>query len=427
MATWGEDDSGSPILHVDMDAFFASVELAERPGLRGRPVIVGGQERSVVLAATYEARAFGIRAGLPMAQARARCPSAVVLPPRHDVYRRVSQRVMAILGDVTPVMQQLSVDEAFLDVSGARRRLGSPLEIGALVRERIQAELGLAASVGIASTMFVAKIASTRAKPDGMLVVPVEASVPFLHSLDVSALWGVGESTRARLAETGIRSVADLAHTPPATLRARLGVAAAARLHDLSWGRDPRRVTPTRQEKSISSEHTFVRDTSDQAELARALLGQAHTCARRLREAGLLTRGVAIKVRMSDFTTLTRSRRLDAPSDLASELYRAALALLAGVSVPAGGVRLIGVRADDLTPAAGTAVQAALGQDDTQQRALEAVLDDVGRRFPGSATVAATLLAESSGHGSAPAGGAEGPRERLRPAPTTTTGSGPLF
>jgi len=389
----GQDDSASPILHVDMDAFYASVELADHPGLRGRPLIVGGQERGVVLAATYEARAFGIRSGMPMAMARGRCPSAVVLPPRHDVYRRVSERVMAILGDITPVMQQLSVDEAFLDVSGARRRLGAPREIGAMIRARIRDELSLAASVGIAPTMFVSKIASARAKPDGMLVVPADSAVTFLHQLEVSALWGVGESTRAKLAETGIRTIADLAHTPPATLRARLGVASAARLHDLAWGRDPRVVTPTRTERSISSEHTFAVDTSDQAELARAMLGQSHTVARRLREAGLLTRGVAIKVRMSDFTTLTRSRRLDAPSDLAREIYRAAVALLAGVTVARGGVRLIGVRADDLAPAAGTAVQSLLGEDDTQQRALESVLDDVVRRFPGSGTVAASLLA----------------------------------
>ncbi|PWD52359.1 DNA polymerase IV [Serinibacter arcticus] len=375
-----------------MDAFFASVELSDHPGLRGRPLIVGGEERSVVLAATYEARQFGIRSGMPMAIARARCPSAVILPPRQDVYRRVSRRVMAILADVTPVMQQISVDEAFLDVSGARRRLGTPLEIGAMIRERIRDELGLAASVGVAPTMFVAKIASTRAKPDGMLLVPADSAVEFLHRLDVEALWGVGESTRAKLAETGIRTVADLAHTPLATLRARLGVASAQRLHDLSWGRDPRVVTPVQTERSVSAEHTFAVDTTDQAVLTRTMLGQAHTCGRRLREAGLLARGVAIKVRMSDFTTLTRSRRLDAPTDLAREIYRAAVTLLAGVPIPASGVRLVGVRADDLVVSAGTPVQSLLGQDDAPQRALEAVLDDVGRRFPTSAAVAASLL-----------------------------------
>ncbi|WP_284250507.1 DNA polymerase IV [Litorihabitans aurantiacus] len=431
-----QDDSASPILHVDMDAFFASVELADHPGLRGRPMIVGGQERGVVLAATYEARAFGVTSGMPMALARVRCPAAVVLPPRQDVYRRVSRRVMAILADVTPVMQQISVDEAFLDVSGARRRLGPPREIGAAVRARIRDELGLAASVGVAPTMFVAKIASTRAKPDGMLVVPADHAVDFLHGLDVSALWGVGESTRGRLAEVGIRTVAELAHTPVASLRARLGVAAAARLHDLSWGRDPRRVTPTRTERSISSEHTFARDTADAAELTRVMLGQAHTCARRLREAGLLARGVSIKVRMSDFTTLTRSRRLDAPSDLAREVYRAAVALLSGVAIPAGGVRLVGVRADDLVPAAGTALQGHLGEDDSAQRALENVLDDVGRRFPGAATVAASLLGGGSGGrsggrsggtvgapGPAPGGAAEAgsPSTATPDTPATTT------
>lgn len=395
-ARWGEDDSAASILHVDMDAFFASIELAARPGLRGRPMVVAGRERGVVLAATYEARAFGIRSGMPTASALGRLPSLVVVPPDHHAYRDVSRRVMAILGDVTPQLQQLSVDEAFLDVAGARRRLGSPTVIGAMIRRRIREELALPASVGVASTMFVAKIASQRAKPDGMLLVPADATVPFLHALPVTALWGVGEATAARLADAGIRTVADLAATPVPALVARLGPASAHRLHELAWGRDPRRVEASRVERSISAEHTFGTDVTDRAELERTVLAQCHACARRLRAAGSVARGVTIKVRHADFTTLTRSRRLDVPSDVATELHAVARTLLAGVALPRAGVRLIGVRADDLASAARTPLQGVLGDDGEGRRAVEAALDAVGRRFGDGAAVAASLLPVAS-------------------------------
>lgn len=389
---WGEDDSASPILHVDMDSFFASVELASRPGLRGRPMAVAGRERGVVLSATYEARAFGIRSGMATASALARLPSLVVVPPDHGTYREVSRRVMSVLGEVTPVLQQISVDEAFLDVSGSRRRLGSPAAIGALIRRRLREELGLPASVGIGATMVVAKIASQRAKPDGMLLVPKEATVPFLRSLPVRALWGVGPATAAVLAELGIRTVSELADAPAPALRARLGTAAAHRLHDLARGRDPRRVESTQPERSVSSEHTFPRDVTDRGELERTLLAQSHRCARRLREARLLARGVTVTVRRADFTTLTRSRRLDVPSDVAHELHTLARRLLAGVEIPAAGVRLVGVRADDLAPVESTPVQGILGNDRDGTRAVEATLDSLDRRFGGQVAVAASLL-----------------------------------
>ncbi|WP_342741448.1 DNA polymerase IV [Ruania alba] len=187
---WGADDSESPILHVDMDAFFASVELIDRPELRGKPVIVGGRQRGVVLAATYEARASGVHSAMPMTRARVLCPQAIVIPPDHTRYREVSRAVMRILGDITPVIEPLGIDEAFLDVSGARRRLGPPSMIGQRLRERIAAELRVPASVGIASTKFVAKLASSHAKPDGLLLIPSGATLAFLHSLPVGALWG---------------------------------------------------------------------------------------------------------------------------------------------------------------------------------------------------------------------------------------------
>lgn len=388
---------GATILHVDMDAFFASVELADRPGLRGRPMVVGGQERGVVAAASYEAQALGVHSGMAMARALALVPSLVVVPPDHERYRAVSRRVMGIMAEVTPHMQQLSIDEAFLDVSGARRRLGAPEEIAAMLRSRIRSELALPASVGVAATMSVAKIASQRAKPDGVLVVPAESTVSFLHALPVRALWGVGSATADRLAEIGVGSVADLAHLPLVTLRSRLGEAQARRLHDLAWGRDPRRVQPRPAERSVSSEHTFPGDVRDREVLARTVLAQCHGCARRLRAGGFLAHGVTIKVRMADFTTLTRSRRLERPSDVAQELHQVARALLAAVSIPATGVRLIGVRADDLSDAATTPVQEVLGESETGLRAVESAMDEVAKRFGSGAAVAASLLSDRAG------------------------------
>lgn len=385
---WGDDDSGAPILHVDMDAFFASVELIDRPELRGAPVIVGGQHRGVVLAATYEARACGVHSAMPMTRARMLCPQAVVISPDHHRYRDVSRAVMAILAEITPVLEPVSIDEAFLDVSGARRRLGPPAEIARRLRERIAAELHVPASVGVAATKFVAKLASSHAKPDGLLVIPAPATVPFLHSLPVGALWGVGERTAERLSRLAIETVADLAHTPLPTLQQAVGRAGGQRLHDLSWGRDPRPVEPVRREKSIGHEQTFATNLSDRAELAAVLLDQAHRCAARLRTGELLAGGVAIKVRHADFTTLTRSRALEAPSDVAHQLYLTARELLAGMDVPREGVRLLGLRCESLSDAATTAVQVRLDEDDTGRRQAERAMDDIRQRYGvGSLTV----------------------------------------
>ncbi|WP_022916925.1 DNA polymerase IV [Ruania albidiflava] len=378
---WGGDDSGAPILHVDMDAFFASVELIDRPELRGTPVIVGGQHRGVVLAATYEARASGVHSAMPMTRARVLCPQAVVISPDHDRYRDVSRAVMAILAEITPVLEPVSIDEAFLDVSGARRRLGPPAEIARRLRERIAAELHVPASVGVAATKFVAKLASSHAKPDGLLVIPAPATVSFLHSLPVGALWGVGERTAERLSRLAIQTVADLAHTPLPTLQQAVGRAGGQRLHDLSWGRDPRPVEPVRREKSIGHEQTFATNLTDRAELAAVLLDQAHRCAARLRTGELLAGGVAIKVRHADFTTLTRSRALEAPSDVAHQLYLTARELLAGMDLPRAGVRLLGLRCESLSDAATTAVQVRLDEDETGRRQAERAMDVIRQRY----------------------------------------------
>lgn len=394
---WGADDSETPILHVDMDAFFAEVELLERPELRGRPVIVGGDRRAVVLSATYEARASGVHAAMPMARARALCPAAVVVPPDHRRYREVSSVVMAVLGEVTPVIEPLGIDEAFLDVSGARRRLGSPVAIGRRIRERVRAEARVPASVGVAATTFVAKLASSHAKPDGLLLIPRAATVPFLHTLPVGALWGVGERTAERLQGRGITTVEELAHAPVATLERLLGRASGRRLHDLAWGRDPRAVEPHTQERSVGAERTFVEDVTDREVLLAALLDQSDRVAVRLRTAGVLARTVVLKVRRSDFSTVTRSLTLEAPTDTAHDVYVAARRLLAGVPVPDGGVRLVGVRAEGLVDLAGAVVQASLDEPvGPGHREAERAVDLVRARYGRASVRAASLVARAA-------------------------------
>lgn len=376
-----------------MDAFFAEVELLDRPALRGRPVIVAGETRGVVLSATYEARASGVHAAMPVREARALCPAAVVIPPDHARYRAVSRAVMEILGSVTPVIEQVSIDEAFLDVSGARRRLGSSVVIGAELRRRIRRELGVPASVGVASTKHVAKLASGHAKPDGLLLVPRAATVDFLHSLPVGALWGIGERTGERLTGRGIVTVGDLAGTPPEQVERIVPGANGRRLLDLAWGRDPRAVEPTRREKSIGTEVTFQQDLTDREALLAVLLEQADRVAARLRSAGLLGCTVSIKVRGSDFTTLTRSHTLDTPTDLARGLYAAGRRLFAGVEVPPGGLRLLGLRAEGLVDTSGTAVQDSF--DDLRGpdwRRAESAMDEVRARYGAAAVTAGSLV-----------------------------------
>jgi len=403
---WGTEEQGASILHVDMDAFFASVELARRPQLRGRPVIVGGEERAVVLAATYEARAFGVHSAMPMATARRMCPQAVVIPPDVRAYRAVSASVMDALTDVTTLVEQVSVDEAFLDVSGARRRLGPPTVIAALVRERVRSEHGITCSVGIASTKFVAKLASGHAKPDGVLLVPKAATVDFLHTLPVGALWGVGERTEAALARWGIRTVAELAHSDVTTIQRAVGKVAGAHLHDLSWGRDPRPVQPGRVEKSVGAEVTFPADVHDPAVVETQALALADRCAERLRADSALARTVSIKVRTSDFRTLTRSRTLPSPTDVGREIFLVARELLAAVDLGGLPVRLVGVRAEGLSPAGSTPRQPTLEEATTDEgasrRDAERVMDLVRDRFghaaivPGSATGIGDLVTRHS-------------------------------
>lgn len=392
--SWGDDDEGCSILHVDMDAFFASVEVARRPELRGRPVIVGGENRAVVLAATYPARAYGVHSAMPMSQARRLCPQAVVVAPDHAAYRAASRAVMDVLGQVTALVEQVSVDEAFLDVSGARRRLGRPTRIAALIRERVRGEVGLPCSVGIATTKHVAKLASGLAKPDGVLLVPREATVELLHSLPVGALWGVGERTREALARWGITTVAGLAEQDLAVVQRAVGAVAGAHLHDLAWGRDPRPVVPERTEKSVGAETTFDVDTADLAWVGAQMLPLADRCAEHLRRREMVARTVCLKVRTADMRTVTRSRTLTVPTDVARTIHRAARELLGVAELEGQAVRLVGVRVEGLSPAGARqlTLEESVDGDGSAQRRAEGAMDEVRRRFGPLSVRAATSL-----------------------------------
>jgi DNA polymerase-4 len=387
------DDAGCSILHVDMDAFYASVELRTRPELRERPVVVaGGSVRGVVLAANYPARKFGVRSAMPAARARKLCPQAIFLPPSPGTYAEVSRAVMAAFREVTPLVEPLSLDEAFLDVGGALKRLRmTPGEIGQALRARVRAEHEITCSVGVAPTKFVAKLASGLAKPDGMVVVPRGEVLDFLHPLPVSALWGVGEKTAERLRAVGLERVGDVAATPLARLRRTLGVAAAEHLYALAQGHDDRGVEPEVAEKSIGAEETFEIDQADRGVVRRELLRLSERTAASLRKRGLRGRTVSIKVRFGDFTTITRSRTLPVATDVTQEIYRTAGQLL-DEQTPPGAIRLIGVRVEQLGDDAGE--QLALDAPERGWREADAAADEARGRFGHAAVHPASLLGE---------------------------------
>ncbi|HWG63865.1 MAG TPA: DNA polymerase IV [Streptosporangiaceae bacterium] len=404
-------DRGCHILHADMDAFYASVEVRDRPELAGLPVIVGGTSgRGVVLSATYEARAYGVASAMPVTRAKRLCPQAVFIPPRHTAYAAVSREVMEIFRSVTPEVEPLALDEAFLDVSGAIRRLGPPAAIGALVRSTIAEQQGITCSVGVATTKFVAKLASARCKPDGLLVVPADGVLDFLHPLPVSALWGVGEQTGHILARLGLRTVADLAQIPVASLQRELGAAAGSHLAALAWGQDDRRVVSRTPEKSIGAEETFATDIDDPQVIRRELLRLSSRTAQSLRSAGLVARTVVVKLRLANFTTITRSRTLSEPTDVARSIYSTACDLHATSGLDSRArLRLVGVRVTGLVPSARAATQLAFGERATGWRDAERALDRIAGRFGADSVRPAILV---------PAENSEQPDSPARQAPT---------
>ncbi|WP_168626780.1 DNA polymerase IV [Cryobacterium sp. BB307] len=383
------DSSSAPILHVDLDAFFASVELLEHPELADKPVVVAhNSARSVVTAANYPARKYGVRSAIPLARALQLCPKAIVLEPHFDRYRALSRQVMAILDDVSPTVERLGIDEAFVDVSGAGAVIGSPAEAAELIRGRVLAETGLTCSVGAAATKFVAKLASGRAKPDGLLVIPRDETLAFLHPLPVGALWGVGAVTEKTLLDRGLGTIGDVAAAPLATLQRALGEASGRKLHELANGIDPRPVDTNSVEKSVGHEVTFETDVTDGDLLRRELLQQSTQVAARLREAGLAGRTVALKLRFSDFTTITRSRTLADPTDLGRRIYDEVRSIYDALD-NRRPVRLIGVRVEQLT---GDEAQPALWDTDDSWREAERAIDGVADRFGRGALRPAALL-----------------------------------
>lgn len=388
------------VMHVDMDAFYASVEIRRRPELAGRPVVVGASgARGVVLSATYDVRAHGVHAGQPVGRARRLCPQAVFLPPDHDEYARVSAGVMEILRSLTPAVEPLALDEAFLDLGGALRRLGGdPVSVGEEIRARVADEQGITCSVGIAGTKFVAKLAGATVKPDGLRLVHDDEAVAFLHPLPVSRLWGVGERTEAALTRLGLHTVGDIAHTPAATLCRALGQAAGRHLHALAWGRDDRPVVPSEPERSMGSEETFPADVDDPETVRRALLRLASRTGARLRSAGLAGRTVSIKVRFADFTTLTRSKTLRDATDVGQEIYATACALHAGLGLERARLRLVGVRVEHLVDA-DRPRQLVLGERARGWAEVERAADAVRDRFGGHALAQASLLGGGSAAG----------------------------
>ena len=377
------------ILHADLDAFYASVEQLIDPSLRGKPVLVGG---GIVVAASYEARAFGVRAPMPTRDAMALCPNAVVVEGNFDRYLDLSDRVMEILDDATPVVEQISVDEAFLDVSGTTHLLGSPSFIAREIRRRVRSEVGLPISIGVASTKFLAKIASARAKPDGLVVVDLGTELRFLHPLPVEALWGVGRVTAARLHRLGIGTIGELSGVPSKAMAPLLGPAASGALRSLSWNQDPRPVRGGRRAGSVGSQQALGRGVADRDEMAVVVLGLADRVGRRLRAKGRMGSTLTARVRFPGPRSLTRSHTLSSPTGSTAALANLGMVLVdrAVEDNADETVTLIGLSVSNLTTDDHVQLELQLGDDDllrsgtdlAMRRALlEESVDEIRERF----------------------------------------------
>ncbi|MGA7228228.1 MAG: DNA polymerase IV [Acidimicrobiia bacterium] len=376
------------ILHADLDAFYASVEQLLDPSLRGRPVLVG---RGVVLAASYEARAYGVRAPMPVREARRLCPEAVSVDGHFDRYLEFSTRIMAILEDATPLIEQISIDEAFLDVTGSTHILGSPSQIARELRRRAREEVGLPLSVGIASTKFLAKIGSARAKPDGLVVIERGSEIDFLHPLPVEAMWGVGQVTAAGLHRLGVFTIGDLAKVPPQSLRSSLGRGAGGALHALAWNRDPRRVMGGRRAGSVGSQQALGRGLTDPDQMAVVVLGLADRIGRRMRKKERAGSTLTVRVRYPGPRSVSRSHTLRAPTSSTTALSDLGTILLERALEDRGEpVTLIGMSVSNLVTDeflqlelpvdAGGALDPGSAID-LKRRALDASIDDVRERF----------------------------------------------
>ena len=381
------------ILHVDLDAFYASVEQLLNPALRGRPIAVGG---GVVLAASYEAKAFGVRSGMPGHQARLLCPELEFVNGHFERYSELAEQVFAICEEATPLLERISIDEAFLDVSGSVHLFGPPAAIAKDVRRRVRTEVGLAVSVGVARTKFLAKIASQVAKPDGLVVVPPDEELAFLHPLPVSLMWGVGAVTGARLAEKGVHTIADLAAYRPRALEHLLGKAAGRHLAALAWNRDPRAIVTQRRAGSVGAQSAFRRQAPTDELFTEVLLRLADRVGTRLRRKNRSGRTVSVRMRLAGGGTLSRARTLDAPLSGTIALFRVARGLAGAAHADSGGqeISLLGISVSKLTKDAALQLELPLGIDDEARPGdpaarerwdLDRAVDEARERFGGDA------------------------------------------
>ena len=389
-----EPEATATILHVDMDAFYASVAERDDPSLRGKAVVVGAGARGVVLSANYAARKYGIRAAMPVGRAKRMAPHAIFVTPDHQRYSEVSAKVMEIFDSFTPLVEPISLDEAFLDVTGARKLLGTGREIAVEIRRQVEASEGITCSVGIAPFKFIAKLASGHCKPNGILEIPADRILNFLHPLPVNAIWGVGPKTAETLERLGLRTVADIANLPRATLIRALGQASGASLYELAWGRDYRDVTPNEPDKSISAAETFAQDIDDPEEILQEFLRLTEKAAARLRENNYYAKTISIKVRFADFSTISRSKTLPLPIDSTHEIYEIAKSLFLALNLDRARLRLVGISLDNLSEAAPE--QLLLGAREKGWREADSAIDRAKLRFGGGSVRPGRLIRKSS-------------------------------
>ena len=367
------------ILHVDMDAFYASVAELDHPEYKGKALVVGAGARGVVLSANYEARKFGIRAAMPVGRAKRMAPHAIFIAPEHHRYSEISERVMAIFHSYTPLVEPISLDEAFLDVTGSQKLFGTGREIAAKIREQVEKEEGITCSVGLAQSKFIAKLASQHCKPNGMLEIKSDRILEFLHPLPVRAIWGVGPKTAESLERLGLHTVSDIAHTPRATLIRALGESTGASLYELAWGRDYRDVVPDEPEKSIGNEETFSEDLDNPEEILREFLRMTEKATARLRERSLFAKTISIKIKFADFSSLTRSKTVPIAIDNTHDTYEVVKALYLALRNDGARIRLVGVSFSQLQE--GAPVQLELGARERGWREADTAIDRAQARF----------------------------------------------
>ena len=369
----------SVILHVDMDAFYASVAELDNPQYKGKALVVGAGARGVVLSANYEARKFGIRAAMPVGRAKRMAPHAIFIPPEHHRYAEISERVMQIFHSYTPLVEPISLDEAFLDVTGSRKLFGDGREIAQKIRAQVEKDEGITCSVGIAQSKFIAKLASQHCKPNGMLEIKSDRILEFLHPLPVRAIWGVGPKTAESLDRLGLHTVSDIAHTPRATLIRALGDATGESLYELAWGRDYRDVIPDEPEKSIGNEETFARDIDSPEEILREFLRMTEKSTARLRERNLFAKTISIKIKFADFTSITRSKTLPLGIDGTQEVYEIVKKLYLALRNEGARIRLVGVSLGNLQD--DSLVQLEFGAREKGWRDADTAIDKAKARF----------------------------------------------